>query len=182
MESRWITGSIILILVLFIVLCIYNSITYGKIANENKTVGDVTPGGARTLQVLNIILTIILFLALFWYFYKFYYNSSEKRAINMEAAKEFAMSKYKQYRNYERQASMSPNPMPQAMMPQSVGAAQAMSPQAMSAASPVRAEGYTANLKTSPIINDVITQAYETVITACSAPGAENNSICAKIL
>jgi len=176
MESRWITGSIILILVLFIVLCIYNSITYGKIASENKTVGDVTPGGARTLQVLNIILTVILFLALFWYFYKFYYNSSEKRAINMEAAKEFAMAKYKQYRNYERQASMSSNPMPQAMMPQ------AMSPQAMSPASPVRAEGYTANLKPSPRINDVITQAYETVITACSAPGAENNQICAKIL
>ncbi len=177
MESRWITGSIILILVLFIVLCIYNSITYGKIASENKTVGDVTPGGARTLQVLNIILTVILFLALFWYFYKFYYNSSEKRAINMEAAKEFAMAKYKQYRNYERQASMSPNPMPQGVNAVGKeGYLQAVMPQA------AMPQAVNSSPGIKKVFDNVIAQTYETLMTVCSAPGAENNQICDKIL
>jgi hypothetical protein len=77
MESRWITGLIIFCLIFIISLCITNIVLYSKIANENKTIGTVTPGGARALMIINILIVIVFFLVFFWYCYKFYKNSEE---------------------------------------------------------------------------------------------------------
>jgi hypothetical protein len=68
----WVNLIIILIIVACIILTAFNAATYGKIANENKTVGDVTPGGARALMIINIILCIIFFIPLGYYIYKMY--------------------------------------------------------------------------------------------------------------
>ena len=59
MESRWITGLIIFCLIFIISLCITNIVLYSKIANENKTIGTVTPGGARALMIINILIVIV---------------------------------------------------------------------------------------------------------------------------
>ncbi len=68
----WVNLLIILGIIASIILCAFNAVTYAKIANENKTVGDVTPGGARALMVINILLCIIFLVPLFYYSYKMY--------------------------------------------------------------------------------------------------------------
>lgn len=55
----WFKTIITLTLLALIVLAGFNAATYNKIANENITVGDVDPAGARALMWINIIFLVI---------------------------------------------------------------------------------------------------------------------------
>jgi hypothetical protein len=72
---NWVDIGILLAIIAAFVLCIFNTITYGKIHAENKTVGDVTPAGAKALMVINIIIAAILIIPLIYYIYKMYKKS-----------------------------------------------------------------------------------------------------------
>lgn len=99
MESRWITGLIILVVIFIIGLCITNAVVYSKIASENKTVGDVSPGGARALMVINILLAVVFLFIFVWYCFKFYRNGEEIYLKNyLKKAGIYAGDKYKNWR------------------------------------------------------------------------------------
>ena len=99
MESRWITGLIILVVIFIIGLCITNAVMYSKVASENKTVGDVSPGGARALMVINILLAVVFFFILAWYCFKFYRNGEEIYVKNyLNKAGIYVSDKYKNWK------------------------------------------------------------------------------------
>ena len=99
-ESRWWIFVLILIVTAGVVLCIFNAITYNKIANEKMTLGDVTPEGARALMAINIIFLIFLFPLWFWYVYKLIVNDPEKRAQMYQSYKQYAYDKYTKGKEY----------------------------------------------------------------------------------
>jgi len=112
MESRWITGLIILVIIFIIGLCITNAVVYSNIASENKTVGDVSPGGARALMVINILLAVVFLFILVWYCFKFYRNGEEIYLKNyLTKAGIYVSDKYKNRRGANSQeVKKSSNP------------------------------------------------------------------------
>jgi hypothetical protein len=101
-ESRWWIFVLILIVTASVVLCIFNAITYNKIANEKMTLGDVTPEGARALMAINIIFLIFLFPLWIWYVYKLVVNDPEKRAQMYQNYSQYAYDKYTKAKEYGR--------------------------------------------------------------------------------
>jgi hypothetical protein len=99
-DSRWWIFILILIVTAAVVLCIFNAITYNKIANEKMTLGDVTPEGARALMAINIIFLIFLFPLWIWYIYKLVVNDPEKRKVMLSSYKDYAYDKYSKGKNY----------------------------------------------------------------------------------
>ncbi len=76
--SGWLKFLLLIVLLVVGAILAVNAATYNKIANEGETVGDVTPGGARFLMWINIILCIIVFVAALWWFYVEYFASAEQ--------------------------------------------------------------------------------------------------------
>jgi hypothetical protein len=76
--SGWLKFLLLIVLLVVGSILAVNAATYNKIANEGETVGDVTPGGARFLMWINIILCIIVFVAALWWFYVEYFASAEQ--------------------------------------------------------------------------------------------------------
>ena len=76
--SGWLKFLLLVILLVVGSILAVNATTYNKIANEGETVGDVTPGGARFLMWINIILCVIVFVAALWWFYVEYFASAEQ--------------------------------------------------------------------------------------------------------
>ena len=87
--SGWLKFLLLIILLVVGSILAVNAATYNKIANEGETVGDVTPGGARFLMWINIILCVIVFVAALWWFYVEYFATSEQLE-KIEAAKKAA--------------------------------------------------------------------------------------------
>jgi hypothetical protein len=87
--SGWLKFLLLVILLVVGSILAVNAATYNKIANEGETVGDVTPGGARFLMWINIILCVIVFVAALWWFYVEYFATSEQLD-KIEAAKKAA--------------------------------------------------------------------------------------------
>jgi hypothetical protein len=91
--SGWLKFLLLIILLVVGSILAVNAATYNKIANEGETIGDVTPGGARFLMWINIILCVIVFVAALWWFYVEYFataNQLEKIKAAKEAAFEYA--------------------------------------------------------------------------------------------
>jgi hypothetical protein len=100
MESRWITGLIIFFVLFILGLCITNAVIYSKISSENKTVGTVTPGGARALMIINILIAVLFLIIFFWYCFKFYRNGEEIYLQNyLKDFNNYTKNKYKNWRN-----------------------------------------------------------------------------------
>ena len=99
-EARWWLFVLLLIITASVILCIFNAITYNKIANEKMTLGDVTPEGARVLMWLNIIILVFLFPLWIWYVYKLIVNDPEKRFEQMNRYKDYAKDKYSSMKKY----------------------------------------------------------------------------------
>lgn len=87
--SGWLKFLLLIVLLVVGSILAVNAATYNKIANEGETVGDVTPGGARFLMWINIILCVIVFVAALWWFYVEYFATSEQLE-KIEAAKKAA--------------------------------------------------------------------------------------------
>lgn len=87
--SGWLKFLLLIVLLVVGSILAVNATTYNKIANEGETVGDVTPGGARFLMWINIILCVIVFVAALWWFYVEYFATSEQLD-KIEAAKKAA--------------------------------------------------------------------------------------------
>jgi len=87
--SGWLKFLLLIVLLVVGAILAVNAATYNKIANEGETVGDVTPGGARFLMWINIILCVIVFVAALWWFYVEYFATSEQLE-KIEAAKKAA--------------------------------------------------------------------------------------------
>jgi hypothetical protein len=87
--SGWLKFLLLIVLLVVGAILAVNAATYNKIANEDETVGDVTPGGARFLMWINIILCIIVFVAALWWFYVEYFATAEQLD-KIKAAKEAA--------------------------------------------------------------------------------------------
>jgi len=87
--SGWLKFLLLIVLLVVGAILAVNAATYNKIANEGETVGDVTPGGARFLMWINIILCVIVFVAALWWFYVEYFATSEQLD-KIEAAKKAA--------------------------------------------------------------------------------------------
>ncbi len=99
-EARWWIFVLLLVITAAVVLCIFNAITYNKIANEKMTLGDVTPEGARALMAFNIIILIFLFPLWIWYVYKLIVNDPEKRIDQFKMTKEYAYDNYGKAKGY----------------------------------------------------------------------------------
>ncbi len=99
-EARWWLFVLLLIITAAVVLCIFNAITYNKIANEKMTLGDVTPEGARALMAINIIILIFLFPLWIWYVYKLIVNDPEKRSEQLKMSREYAYGQYGKAKGY----------------------------------------------------------------------------------
>jgi hypothetical protein len=100
MESRWITGLIIFFVLFILGLCITNAVIYSKISSENKTVGTVTPGGARALMIINILIAVLFLMIFFWYCFKFYRNGEEIYLQNyLKDFNNYTKTKYQNWRN-----------------------------------------------------------------------------------
>lgn len=99
-EARWWIFVLLLIITASVVLCIFNAITYNKIANEKMTLGDVTPEGARALMWINIIILLFLFPLWIWYVYKLIVNDPEKRTTQLSSYTEYARQKYDTGKRY----------------------------------------------------------------------------------
>jgi hypothetical protein len=87
--SGWLKFLLLVVLLVVGAILAVNAATYNKIANEGETVGDVTPGGARFLMWINIILCVIVFVAALWWFYVEEFATSEQLD-KIEAAKKAA--------------------------------------------------------------------------------------------
>jgi len=87
--SGWLKFLLLIVLLVVGSILAVNAATYNKIANEGETVGDVTPGGARFLMWINIILCVIVFVAALAWFYVEYFASAEQLD-KIKAAKEAA--------------------------------------------------------------------------------------------
>jgi hypothetical protein len=87
--SGWLKFLLLIVLLVVGSILAVNAATYNKIANEGETVGDVSPGGARFLMWINIILCVIVFVAALWWFYVEYFATSEQLE-KIEAAKKAA--------------------------------------------------------------------------------------------
>jgi hypothetical protein len=87
--SGWLKFLLLIVLLVVGSILAVNAATYNKIANEGETVGDVTPGGARFLMWINIILCVIVFVAALALFYVEYFASAEQLD-KIKAAKEAA--------------------------------------------------------------------------------------------
>lgn len=91
--SGWLKFLLLIILLVVGAILAVNAATYNKIANEGETVGDVSPGGARFLMWINIILCVIVFVAALWWFYVEYFATAaqlDKIKAAKEAAFEYA--------------------------------------------------------------------------------------------
>jgi hypothetical protein len=87
--SGWLKFLLLIVLLVVGSILAVNSATYNKISNEGETIGDVTPGGARFLMWINIILCVIVFVVALWWFYVEYFATSEQLQ-KIEAAKKAA--------------------------------------------------------------------------------------------
>jgi hypothetical protein len=86
--QTWARFLLILLMVAVGIILAFNAATYNKIANNGETIGDVTPGGARTLMWFNVILCVIVFVAVIWYTYA-YFRATEKVMKFEQTAKEY---------------------------------------------------------------------------------------------
>jgi len=91
--SGWLKFLLLLVLLAVGSIMAVNAATYNKIASQDETVGDVTPGGARFLMWINIIFSVIVFVAALWWFYVEYFATSEQIE-KINAAKQAAFDYY----------------------------------------------------------------------------------------
>ena len=91
-EKLWVKILILLLISVIIVLCGFNAATYNKIANENITVGSVTPEGARALMWFNIIILLFTCPLWIWYLYKLFRGEAERQQ-DIGALKQYAYDK-----------------------------------------------------------------------------------------
>ena len=104
----WLQILVVFLIAVVIVLCGFNANTYNRIANENQTIGSVTPDGARALMWFNIIILVFLVPYFIYILYKLFVAEEKKEKFEKYLEQKYIAAK--QYRPEYMKREMARNP------------------------------------------------------------------------
>jgi hypothetical protein len=98
----WFKTLITITLLALIILAGFNAATYNKIANENITVGDVDPAGARALMWINIVFLVICIPLWLWLIWNWVLTLGARTYVTEKAASAYQYTKQGVYSGTQR--------------------------------------------------------------------------------